>query len=90
MAGKRDDVRGRQFALDLGTQATAFLKSLCQEQHVSPFVLLLSLFGFVIGQRCHTQQFTLGVTLSGRSRCALRRTSAWPLPAAPPPARGIR
>jgi hypothetical protein len=70
-AGKRDDVRGRQFALDLGARATAILKALCNEQQVSPFVLMLCLFGFVIGQRCHTQQFALGVTLSGRSRRAL-------------------
>ena len=32
---------------------------------------MLCLFGFVIGQRCHTQQFALGVTLSGRSRRVL-------------------
>ncbi len=69
--GKRDDVRGRQFALDLGAQPSAILKAICKEQHVSPFVLMLSLFGFVIGQRCHTHQFALGVTLSGRSRRAL-------------------
>lgn len=66
--GRREDVSGRQFAIDLGSHQTAMLKAMCAEQRVSPFVLMLSLFGFVLGQRCNARRFSVGVTLSGRSR----------------------
>jgi arthrofactin-type cyclic lipopeptide synthetase C len=69
--GNRDDVGGRQFAVDLDARDTALLKSICAEQQVSPFVLMLGLFGFVLGQRCDARQLALGVTLSGRSRRTL-------------------
>lgn len=67
-AGRRDDVSGRQFALALDARQCATLRSLCRQHRVSPFVLMLTLFGFVIGQRCDARRFALGVTLSGRSR----------------------
>ena len=67
-SSRSDDVTGRQFAVDLDPRQTAILKAICEEQRVSPFVLMLTVFGFVIGQRCQTQQLALGVTFSGRSR----------------------
>ena len=69
--GGREDVRGRQFAVGLDERETAILKSICGQQGVSPFVLLTTLFGFAIGQRCKSQRFAVGVTLSGRSHRAL-------------------
>ena len=68
-----EDVTGRQFAVDLDPRQKKVLRGICDELGISPFVLMFSLFGFVIGQKCGEQQFSLGVTLSGRSRRAVEQ-----------------
>lgn len=60
-------VRGHQFTCDLTPDQTNKLKQLCRQNLVSPFALMISLFGFVLGQRCDANQFALGITFSGRS-----------------------
>lgn len=62
------DVQGRESVVDLDRSQTAILQGFCQRSACTPFVLMLSLFGFVLGQRIGSQRFSLGVTLNGRSR----------------------
>jgi acyl carrier protein len=66
-------VAGRQFVFDFDERITRGLAALALQQRVSPFALMLSLFGLVLGRRCGSQAMVLGVTLGGRSRSAFER-----------------
>jgi amino acid adenylation domain-containing protein len=68
-----DDVQGRELVVSLDARQTALLQSVCRETSATPFVLMLSLFGLVIGQRLQTGRFMLGVTLNGRARLDFER-----------------
>ena len=71
--GRREHVDGRQFVVDLDAGQTARLKTLCARHRVRPFQLMLAIFGFVLGQRCASRRFAVGITLGGRSRQAWER-----------------
>ena len=68
--GMQPSVAGHQFTVELNLKQTEKLQALTQQHQISPFSLMISLFGFVLGQSCESQRFALGITLSGRSHQA--------------------
>ncbi len=58
---------GEQFIVALPESLGDSLQELCRKQNLSPFSLLLSAFAYLLGERCKQSEFSIGVTLSGRS-----------------------
>lgn len=71
--GQGGEIKGREMVVNLDARQTALLQSLCRQHGCSPFALMLSLFGLVLGQRVQQQRFAIGVTLNGRSRVEFER-----------------
>ncbi|MET3133695.1 fengycin family lipopeptide synthetase D [Oxalobacteraceae bacterium GrIS 1.11] len=72
--GDLDDVTGGELVFSLDARHSAQLRALCVDYACTPFVLMLSLFGFALGQRIEARRFALGVTMNGRSRLEFEQT----------------
>ncbi|MCG8671304.1 MAG: amino acid adenylation domain-containing protein [Pseudomonadales bacterium] len=68
---KQQTFNGAHHAHELGQERTALLNSFCEENDVTPFMVLMGTFQILLSRYCHQDDICVGIPIAGRNRAEI-------------------